>query len=111
MALIHTHIKKRKAKKPDAKARELASEWEKLMKKYEPKNISSKAKPYVAPKPFVRETQHVPSLDTGYSNCAKKEPMKYTGTNMLGVGQMHKSNAVPIFSKDDAVEISRMRRG
>ena len=110
--MIYTHAPKRKAKKPDAKARELASNWETLMKKYQPKNISSKTSDtYVQPKSFVRETTQLPSLNTGYSDCAKKEPMMYTGTNMLGVGQMHKSNAVPIFSQDDAIEISRMRRG
>lgn len=111
MALIYTHTKKRKAKKPDAKARELASNWEMLMSKYKPKAISTKVKAHEAPKPFVRETPHMPSRDTGQGSCAKKESPKYTGTKMLGVGQMHKSNAVPIFSQDDAIEIARMRRG
>lgn len=35
---------------------------------------------------------------------------KYTGTRMLGIGQLHKSNAVPVFSQDEAVDISKMRR-
>jgi hypothetical protein len=30
---------------------------------------------------------------------------------MLGIAVMHKSNLVPIFSDDNAVEVSRMRRG
>ncbi len=34
----------------------------------------------------------------------------YTGTKILGIGTMHKSNAVPIFSDDEAKEISSMRR-
>lgn len=34
----------------------------------------------------------------------------YTGNVMLGVATMHKSNSVPVFSKDDAVDISKMRR-
>lgn len=111
MALIYTHTKKRKAKKPDAKARELASNWEMLMAKYKPKAISTKVKAYEAPKPFVRDTPNIPSLDTGYGDCTKKETQKYTGTKMLGVGQLHKSNAVPVFSQDEAIEIARMRRG
>lgn len=111
MALIYTHIKKRKAKKPDAKARELASNWEALLNKHKAKAISPKAKPYVAPKLFVRETENISSLNTGPGDCSKKEIPKYTGTKMIGIGQMHKSNAVPIFSQDDAIEISRMRRG
>lgn len=34
----------------------------------------------------------------------------YTGDNLIGIGQMHKSNAVPIFRKEDAIAISQMRR-
>jgi hypothetical protein len=34
----------------------------------------------------------------------------YTGTKVIGIGTMHKSNAVPIFSDDEAKEISTMRR-
>jgi hypothetical protein len=30
---------------------------------------------------------------------------------MLGIGVMHKSNAVPVFSEEEAVEIATMRRG
>jgi hypothetical protein len=35
----------------------------------------------------------------------------YTGTKVKGIATMHKSNAVPVFSDEEAVEISRMRRG
>lgn len=34
----------------------------------------------------------------------------YTGTAMKGIGTLHKSNAVPIFSLEDAVDQARMRR-
>jgi hypothetical protein len=30
---------------------------------------------------------------------------------MLGIGTLHKSNAVPVFSTDEAQEMARMRRG
>jgi hypothetical protein len=30
---------------------------------------------------------------------------------MIGIGTLHKSNAVPLFSTDDAKEQARMRRG
>jgi len=112
MALIYTHTPKRKPRKPDAKQRALASEWEQLMKKYEPKKaVPTTAKAIAQPKAYVRETPKIPSLNSGYSDCSKKATPKYTGTAMLGIGTLHKSNAVPIFSQDDAVEISRMRRG
>ena len=58
-----------------------------------------------------RLTNHIPSLDTGKGLAAKKEVTQYTGTAMLGIGQLHKSNAIPVFSKEDAVDISKMRRG
>lgn len=42
--------------------------------------------------------------------CTIKQTPTYTGTKILGIGTMHKSNAVPIFSDEEAVDISRMRR-
>jgi hypothetical protein len=35
----------------------------------------------------------------------------YTGDKIIGIATMHKSNAVPVFSDEQAVDISRMRRG
>ena len=58
-----------------------------------------------------RLTNHIPSLDTGAGIAVKKEVTQYTGTAMVGIGQLHKSNAIPVFSKEDAVDISKMRRG
>ena len=58
-----------------------------------------------------RLTNHIPSLDTGVGVAVKKEVTQYTGTAMLGIGQLHKSNAIPVFSKEDAIDISKMRRG
>lgn len=42
--------------------------------------------------------------------CTIKQTPTYTGTKILGIGTMHKSNAVPIFSDEEAIDISRMRR-
>jgi len=43
---------------------------------------------------------------------AKKEAKVYNGKRkLLGIATMHKSNMVPVFSKDDAEEIAKMRRG
>ena len=60
---------------------------------------------------YRRETQHVPSLDTGAGIAAKSESTKYTGTLVKGIATMHKSNAVPVIDQEQAKEISRMRRG
>ena len=43
-------------------------------------------------------------------SMAKKPENVYTGTEIIGIGQMHKSNAVPIRRKDDAKSIANMRR-
>lgn len=39
-----------------------------------------------------------------------KESTQYTGDYIIGIGQMHKSNGVPITRKEDAVAIASMRR-
>ena len=44
--------------------------------------------------------------------CAKPEEKVYSGERkLLGIATMHKSNMVPVFEKQDAVDIARMRRG
>jgi len=42
---------------------------------------------------------------------AKPAPKVYTGTEIVGIAVMHKSNAVPIRGKKQAEEIAKMRRG
>ena len=62
--------------------------------------------------PPGRETPRYPSLDTGQGTATKpNQPMRYTGDKMIGIGTLHKSNAVPVFSTDEATEMARMRRG
>lgn len=113
--LIYTNQRSKKKKKLNAKQRELQADWEKLLKKYEPK------KPLVAkPKEFsyklappAGRTTHkdIPSLNSGHHDTFAKPKQSYTGTKMIGIGTLHKSNAVPIFSEEDAKEQARMRRG
>jgi hypothetical protein len=43
-------------------------------------------------------------------SCSKKPSLVYTGTMVKGIATMHKSNAVPVFSYEDAIDISKMRR-
>ena len=60
--------------------------------------------------PPGRETPKIVSQDTGWVPCTTAANQEYTGTKVKGIGTMHKSNAVPIFSDEEAVEISTMRR-
>ena len=56
-------------------------------------------------------TSHIPSHDTPGGSTSTAAPSIYTGIAILGVSVMHKSNAVPVFSKKEAIEIAKMRRG
>ena len=113
--MIFTSPAKSKKRKPNAKQRELQAEWEKLLKKYEPKKPIAKPKDagwtYSLGKPACRETPKIPSLPFTAGPCTKSPDKVYTGTAIKGIGTMHKSNAVPIFTDEQAVEIATMRRG
>ena len=60
--------------------------------------------------PPGRETPYCASRDTGWVACTKKSDQTYTGDAIVGISTLHKSNAVPVFSKQDAIDISKMRR-
>jgi hypothetical protein len=51
-----------------------------------------------------------PSGDGIGTTYARKENV-YTGTLITGIATMHKSNAVPIINKEQAIDIANMRRG
>ena len=103
------------------KHRDLESDWHDLQKKWGVEQELKKRKRAMAAEPLVyslntpigrSNTHNIKSLDTGQSGpVSSKQPTKYTGTKMLGIGQLHKSNAVPVFCDQDAVDIARMRRG
>ena len=51
-----------------------------------------------------------PSRDDSIGSTARREPQQYTGTLVRGIATMHKSNAVPVISDQQAVDISRMAK-
>ena len=109
--MIYTRTPKSKKRKPNAAQRQLAAEWDSIVKKYEPKKpIKYNAVTWQPKKSYVRETEHYPSLNTTGGSATKADPKVYTGDKMLGIATLHKSNAVPVFQAEDAVEISKMRR-
>ena len=106
------------------KARQNAESWQTFLDKWEIKPDDKTNRTTVCKSTWMgptvnssvvvdprRLTNHIPSLDTGKGIAVKKEVTQYTGTAMLGIGQLHKSNAIPVFSKEDAIDISKMRRG
>ena len=101
------------------KARELAADWDNLKSKWgveeeRKRTRAMKAEPlsYKLSAPVGRTTtNHIPSRNTGDGVASTKQIPQYTGTKIIGIGTMHKSNAVPIFSDEEAQDISKMRRG
>jgi len=97
---------------------QLERDWQDLKKKYaiedaeRKRNRGLSATTYVPPKLNHRTTDHIPSHKGGaeIGNATKAAPKVYTGTKIIGIGTMHKSNAVPIFSDSEAKDISSMRR-
>jgi hypothetical protein len=107
--IIHTKVPKSK-KKNTVKTKPLQESWEKLMSKYnvDPKARLKKLKGYSLEIP--RKTVQHPSLDSGLAVATKPEIKEYTGDTMIGIAQMHKSNAIPVFSQAQAESVSKMRR-
>lgn len=103
------------------KARELDESWKQLQKKWgieaeEKKRNRAMSAPSLSSSYSLRipegrnTTAHIKSVDTGVSVATVKPPKVYTGTKVKGIATMHKSNAVPIFSDEEAIDISKMRR-
>ena len=98
-----------------AQARANAAAWQEMLDRYgvrpakRGERIETVRLPTALP-PVRRETPVIPSRDSGMGQATAAPSKVYTGEAMLGVATMHKSNSVPVFRAEDAVEISKMRR-
>jgi len=100
------------------KSEQLDKEWRELQKRWgveadeRKRRRAMEAEPlsYTLSVPAGRSTAHIKSLgqDSGVATLA--QPKVYTGTKVKVIATMHKSNAVPIFSDKQAIDISKMRR-
>ena len=109
-AFVTTTNMGRSKKKRDPKLAKAQAEHEAWLKSL----ITSKGgKKHTNPMPdYKTDSPNYPSLNTLEGNTARKAEMTYCGERtLLGVATMHKSSLVPVFSKETAIEISRMRRG
>jgi len=116
--LTTTGKKKGKKKWASAEAKraaeDLKKDWDRIMDKHKP--VAPKRR--LAPKSFIPvmgtsrlpEPENIPSLATPGGNAVLKESPVYTGTKVMGIATMHKSNSVPVFSSEEATEIATMRR-
>ena len=107
-----------------AEAKKLAqqrqAEWDRKLIQFEKLTPKFSTGPYNAPKktmkdfmpktPPGRETPYIASRDTGWVPCVKVQDQEYTGTKVKGIATLHKSNGVPVFTDQEAKDISKMRR-
>ena len=102
----------RKARELDASWKEMQAKWElDADEKRRQRALAAEPLSYKLTTPVGRSNTHdIPSRVTPGSSTASVHKV-YTGTKVKGIATMHKSNAVPVFSDEEAVEISRMRRG
>jgi len=117
--IIYGYIPKSKPKKVSKQKREQYEQWllevSKPMPKFSKTNSIGKIKSTSAfpsyKVPAGRETPHYPSKNpNNMSVCSKSEDKIYTGDKMLGIGTLHKSNAVPVFNTEEAIDMAKMRR-
>lgn len=100
------------------KSRELDESWKQLQKKWDVEAEDKKRKramtaetlSYNLSAGITRTTKHIPSRGDGSGNAALAPAKVYTGTKVKGIATMHKSNAVPIFTDEEAEAIAHMRR-
>ena len=123
--MFSTTGKKRGPKKwVSAEAKKIAqirqAEWDHKLIQFEKMAPKFSTGPYNAPKQSItnylpktppgRETAYIPSQDTGWVTCVKPEDTEYTGEKCLGISVLHKSNGIPVFSQEEVISISKMRR-
>lgn len=111
--IIHTNQRSRK-RKPTAKQRQLDADWKALVERTRP-TVNAKAKTFEAYKPTINSNirkNDLPSLPCTGAIAGLKplKEVRYTGSSMIGIGTLHKSNAVPIFTEEEAKDQANMRR-
>lgn len=101
------------------RARDLAASWDAITEKHNSFTLIKKITKNSAygkldtdlSIPAGRDTTaHIKSRVTTGGSTALPPAKIYTGSAMLGVAQLHKSNAIPVFRNEDVIDISKMRR-
>ena len=93
-----------------------ATAWMEHLAHYGINGRSTTFQPYQLKQPTplrdgAEDFKRVESLQSTEIDTFKPKDKVYTGTAMIGIATMHKSNSVPVFSAENAVDISKMRRG
>ena len=114
-----TSFKKRKKQKftnaaAAASSRENQESWKKLLSSHGVKQQKVTKTVATLQRKSVSyrgsDLPKIPSLKDTWEPCTKPADKVYTGDAIVGISTMHKSNAVPVFNKQAAIDISKMRR-
>lgn len=102
------------------KAEQLRAEWDRKLIAMEKLTPRFSTGPYNSPRktmsdympktPPGRETPRYESQVTSGGSTPPVRDMTYTGDKIKGIGTLHKSNGVPVFTDQEAKDISSMRR-
>lgn len=105
----HTSGKKVSKKPGHAKAK---AEHEAFLKSMGLSNVGARVskRGSVVELPSKFERSGPQTSDTIPASAGKKDSNVYTGSLIKGIATMHKSNAVPVINKEQATDISNMRR-
>ena len=99
------------SKTKKTKNKRLLAAQERHEKWMEEQGYNKVAKAPVNSIPDYKSTKpSVPLSNKVCSNGAAKERNVYTGTLIKGIATTHKSNAIPITTAEQAIEVSAMRR-
>lgn len=112
-----TSYKKRKKQKfttaaAAQRSRENQESWKNILLSHGVKKVSKNIQS-VQRKPVSyrgSDLPRIPSRKDTFDPCVRSADKVYTGDAIVGISTMHKSNAVPVFNKQAAIDISKMRR-
>ena len=112
-----TSYKKRKKQKfttaaAAQRSRENQESWKNILLSHGVKKVSKNIQS-VQRKPISyrgTDLPRIPSRKDTFDPCVRPADKVYTGDAIVGISTMHKSNAVPVFNKQAAIDISKMRR-
>lgn len=93
------------------RAEQLEQEWQKILNSHKPKKVVAQKVTVTTPTAYRRVVEKPKSLGEWVTGAVTSKPtMQYTGTKMKGIGTLHKSNAVPVFTDEEAISLASMRR-
>lgn len=114
--IIYTSTKSKPKRTPKSKL----IEYEKWCQKHNIKPFAKKKRttstgdksPVEVSSVYRRDTPYYPSRDSNVTGAVTTNvgKNKYTGDKLIGIASMHKSNLVPVFGGEEAIEVSQMRR-